>query len=450
MADKLYDYSPKFRVDAHQVRNDLANYMLVDGFDFVLDLDRSSGCSFVEARNGRPYLDFFTCFASMPVGMNHPKMIDEDFIKYLGMMAMNKPSNSDVYTEALATFVKTFFNIAVPDEFKYSFFIDGGALAVENALKAAFDRKVRKNIKKGIAGEKGHKVIHFRQAFHGRSGYTMSLTNTDPNKTKYFPQFEWPRIVNPKLEFPLTEEVIEKTEKLERQAEKEIKQAFADNPDDIAAIIVEPIQGEGGDNHFRPEFFRMLRRIADENDALLIFDEIQTGVGITGKWWAHQHFNVTPDILVFGKKMQICGILSTDRVDDEPENVFRTSSRINSTWGGSLVDMVRSTRYLEIIDEDRLVDNAAAMGTRLMENLVELEYDNKDIISNVRGQGLFCAFDLPTPAKRGELISAIFDEGMIILPCGEKSIRFRPPLNIDEDTIEKGIDIIKKCIVKIG
>jgi L-lysine 6-transaminase len=140
----------------------------------------------------------------------------------------------------------------------------------------------------------------------------------------------------------------------ENKSIREIKQAFINNPDDIAAIIIEPIQGEGGDNHFRPEFLQRLRDIANEEDALLIFDEVQTGVGLTGTMWAHEQLGVKPDILAFGKKMQVCGILATNRVDEVPDNVFRVSSRINSTWGGSLTDMVRATRYLEIIQEDNI------------------------------------------------------------------------------------------------
>ncbi|MFP4527258.1 MAG: L-lysine 6-transaminase [Candidatus Kapaibacterium sp.] len=446
MAGIIYDYSPKYSVDAHNVHKDLSEYMLVDGFDFVLDIDKSGGIKFIEARSGKAYFDFFTCFASMPVGMNHPKMLDEEFIKYLGVMALNKPSNSDIYTESMATFVKTFFKTAVPDYFKYSFFIDGGALAVENALKAAFDWKVRKNMRKNSSAEKGHKIIHFREAFHGRSGYTMSLTNTDPNKVRYFPKFDWPRVTNPKLKFPITAEVLAEVEKLERQAESEIKEAFRNNPDDIAAIIIEPIQGEGGDNHFRPEFFRMLRNLADENDALLIFDEVQTGVGITGKWWAHQHMGIEPDIMAFGKKMQVCGILAGPKLDEEPDNVFKVSSRINSTWGGNLVDMVRSTKYLEIIEEEKLVDNAAGMGAKLIEKLVELEYDYPELVSNVRGQGLFCAFDMPDADVRSKLISGLFEEGLIILPCGPKSIRFRPPLNITSDELDNGMKMVTKAV----
>jgi len=300
----IINYQSDYQVEPNEVLPELKKYMLADGFDFVLDLKMSQGVNFIEQRTGKKYLDFFTCFASLPIGMNHKKLTDESFKNHLAEIAINKPSNSDIYTTAMATFVKTFFKIAVPKQFKYSFFISGGALAVENALKTAFDWKVRKNFQKGYQYERGEQIIHFKEAFHGRTGYTMSLTNTDPVKTMYYPKFDWPRITNPKIIFPL-EENLDLVIKQENKAISEIKNALVQHKDDIAALIIEPIQGEGGDNHFRKEFLQKLRILADENEFLLIFDEVQTGLGITGEWWAHQALGVTPDIMCFGKKMQM-------------------------------------------------------------------------------------------------------------------------------------------------
>ncbi len=443
----INSYKPKYYVEASNVIENLKNYILVDGFDFVLDLEKSQGAYFVDARSNKKYLDFFTCFASMPIGMNHPKINNQNFANYLAKISLNKPSNSDVYTTVYATFVNTLFKIAAPQYFKYSFFISGGALAVENALKTAFDWKVKKNFQKGYKFEKGHKILHFKEAFHGRSGYTMSLTNTDPQKVQYYPKFDWPRVTNPKIKFPLFEN-LDEVLKLEEQAIFEIKKAFIDNKDDIAAIIIEPIQGEGGDNHFRKEFLQKLRLICDENDALLIFDEIQTGVGLTGKWWAHQHFDVQPDIMVFGKKMQICGILVTDRIDEIENNVFHESSRINSTWGGSLVDMARATRYLEIIEEDKLIDNAAIQGKYLMEKMNDLRNHFPKLISNIRGLGLFAAFDLPDSATKKSFVKECFNNGLFILPSGKISVRFRPSLTISQQDIDLGFEILEKISAK--
>ncbi|MFH0990499.1 MAG: L-lysine 6-transaminase [bacterium] len=431
-----------------EVHSVLARHMLADGFDLVVDLKRSKGSYLFDSRYNKKYLDFFTFFASGAIGMNHPKLTTPEFLEKLGMIAVNKPSNSDAYTVEMAEFVETFTQIATPEYFSYVFYIDGGALAVENALKTAFDWKVRKNFQKGYTEERGHQIIHFRRAFHGRSGYTLSLTNTDPTKTNYFPKFKWPRVHNPVMKFPLNYKNIEQVMKEEEISLQQIKQAIINYPDDIAAIIIEPIQCEGGDNHFRKEFLVQLRTICNENEILLIFDEVQTGVGMTGKMWAHQHF-VQPDLMTFGKKTQICGFMSSKRIDDVLENVFHKASRINSTFGGNLVDMVRFKRVLEVIEEERLVENAAKVGAHLLKHLERLEVEYPQLLSNARGRGLLCAFDLDSAQNRDQLRTKAYEEGLILIGCGDRSIRFRPPLNISESEINEGIAIIQKALKEI-
>jgi L-lysine 6-transaminase len=426
--------------DVHKVLN---KHILADGYEMVLDLEKSKGAFLRDAKTGKDYLDFFTFFASNPLGMNHPRLAgDPEFVDKLGRVAINKPSNSDVYTEEIADFMKTFSRVGIPDYMPYAFFISGGALAVENALKVAFDWKVQKNFQKGYRTEKGHKVLHLDRAFHGRSGYTMSLTNTDPQKTKYFPKFDWPRIINPAITFPLTEENQANVEAMERQAISQAERYFEIYKDDIACILLEPIQGEGGDNHFRPEFHQALRDLADEHEALLIYDEVQTGVGLTGKFWAHEYF-VKPDILAFGKKAQVCGILAGERVDDIETNCFHVSSRINSTWGGNLVDMVRFTRILEVIEEDNLVDHVSETGDYLLDRIRNL-CEKHEYLSNPRGRGLFCAMDLPETHARNALVKECRKNGLLILGCGTKTIRFRPNLAIQKEELDKGIAIIEK------
>lgn len=429
------------------VHKTLEQNMLVDGFPFVLDLDKSHGSWMYDSVTGKEYLDFFTFFASQALGYNHPALTSDEFLAKLGKVAVNKVSNSDIYTTQMAEFVATFARIAIPKNFPHLFFISGGALAVENALKAAFDWKVKKNWEKGIKGEKGQKAIHFKEAFHGRTGYTMSLTNTDPAKVDLYPKFDWPRIDNPKVTFPL-EDNLDKVIEAEKKAIAQIEKAIADDGDDIAAIIIEPVQGEGGDNHFRKEFFQELRRICDENDIILIFDEVQTGVGITGKMWAHQNYGVEPDIFCFGKKSQVCGIAASDRLN-EVDSVFKVSSRINSTWGGNLVDMYRAKKIFEVIEEENLVENAAKMGTLLQDTLRGFEKKYPGFISNARGLGLYCAFDLPDSASRDAIVNSAMDEGLIVLKCGTHTIRFRPPLNVSAEEIEKAGAILDEAIAAV-
>ena len=435
-------------VSPENVQASLQKHILADGFDLTFDMEKSKGVYIYDAKHKRTYLDFFTCFASVPLGYNHPKMVeDEAFKKNLMLAALTNPSNSDIYTEQYAQFVETFGRVGIPDYLPHAFFISGGALAIENALKVAMDWKVQKNFAKGYTKEKGFKVLHFEQAFHGRSGYTLSLTNTLPVKTKWFAKFDWPRVSIPKMIFPYTDANHEDLLRREELSISQIKKAFEVNKDDICAIIIEPIQSEGGDNHVRQEFLEQLRILADENDAMLIYDEVQSGVGLTGKFWCHQHFGekARPDIIAFGKKMQVCGILASNRVDEVENNVFRVSSRINSTWGGSLVDMVRSSKIMEIIEEDNLCDNAAEVGDYLQSELLNISQRNS-IIGNVRGKGLMTAFDFPDKARRDKFISEGMNRDVMFLGCGSQTIRFRPALVMDKQHIDEGLSVLEKIL----
>jgi L-lysine 6-transaminase len=435
---------PEITVPADSVFPILKDNILVDGFHVVIDLEKSRGSVIVDALEGKEYLDCYGYFATLTIGHNHPKLTDEGFRKSLMIAALSNPANSDMYSKEFAAFVKTFRDLAVPDEFEHLFFIAGGALAVENAMKAAFDWKAQKNRAKGIEGG-ADKIMHFRDAFHGRSGYTLSVTNTDPTKTRDFPKFDWPRISSPAIEFPVDEAKIAAAE---QQAGKEIEAAFAKDPHGIAAILIEPIQCEGGDHHFRPEFMKKLREYADEYEALLIYDEVQTGLGVTGKMWAYQLCGVTPDIISFGKKTQVCGIMSTARIDDVETNVFKVSSRINSTWGGNLVDMVRCARYLEIIEEDSLVENAAKVGSYFLEGLLKLAAEFP-AMNNVRGQGLLLAFDLPDGETRDRIRQDCWDAGLAGLACGPRSMRFRPPLVFSQAQAEQALTTLRDVLTKM-
>lgn len=434
----------KISINPDQVHATLGKHLLADGYDLIFDMEKSQGVTIYDSKYNRQLLDFFTCFASVPLGYNHPKMTgDEEFLKNLLLAALTNPSNSDIYTTQYAQFVKTFSRVGIPSYLPHAFFIAGGGLAIENALKVAMDWKVQKNFRKGYIRKLGHRVIHFKQAFHGRTGYTMSLTNTQPDKTKWFAKFDWPRVSTPVVSYPVTDENYEELLKREQLSLNQIRQAFADYKDDICAIIIEPVQSEGGDHHLRREFIEQLRILADENEALLIYDEIQTGVGLTGKFWCHEHFgeNARPDIIAFGKKMQVCGILVSNRIDDIETNVFNVPSRINSTWGGNLVDMVRATKILQIIEEDDLLRHVEVTGTYLQQKLHEVA-DRHSSISNIRGKGLLCAFDFADKSGRDLFLKKGLQQQVLFLGCGERSVRFRPALIIRPDDIDRGVSVI--------
>jgi len=431
----------KLQVSPQNVIAELEHHILVDGFKLVFDLARSHGSIFVDAATGRELIDLYSFYASQPIGFNHPYFDRPEVKADLLAAAKVKVANADVYTVQFATFIREFARVmAMPSLDRY-FFIEGGAIAVENALKAAMDWKVRKNLAAG-RGERGTEIIHFERAFHGRSGYTMSLTNTDPRKIAYYAKFPWPRIVTPSLDFSLPPAqreaaVIEK----EKLALKQIGDILAQKAVDIAAIIIEPIQGEGGDNHFRGEFLHALRRVCDEHDILLIFDEVQCGMGMTGRNWCCQHFDVLPDLLVFGKKAQVCGVMAGPRLDEVKDNCFRQPSRISSTWGGNFTDYVRSTHYLRIIAEERLVENARVQGDVFLAELHTLAR-KYSAVSAVRGRGLMLAFDLPNTALRDAFWKGAYELGLLVVRCGERSIRLRPVLDVKDDIIQAAFRIM--------
>ncbi|MCZ8379222.1 L-lysine 6-transaminase [Mycobacterium sp. CPCC 205372] len=429
---------------ADDVRDVLGRNLLTDGLDFVLDLEHSRGACLVDARNGDRYLDMFTFFASSALGMNHPALADDDaFRAELAAAAVNKPSNSDVYTVAMARFVDTFARVLGDPALPHLFFVDGGALAVENALKVAFDWKSRHNEAHGIDPALGTRVLHLRGAFHGRSGYTLSLTNTDPNKVARFPKFDWPRIDAPYLRPGMDDDAMTA---LEAESLRQARAAFEAHPHDIACFLAEPIQGEGGDRHFRPQFFAAMRELCDEHDALLIFDEVQTGCAMTGTAWAYQQLGVAPDVVAFGKKTQVCGVMAGRRVDEVADNVFRVGSRINSTWGGNLTDMVRARRILEVIESDDLMARAGKAGRYLRDELDRLASDFPGLVGDVRGRGLMCAFSLPSAALRDALIARLWELRVIMLASGPDSVRFRPPLTVTRDEIDAALAAVRTAL----
>jgi L-lysine 6-transaminase len=439
-----------------QVHNTLRKHMLADGFDFVLDTKKSIGSRIVDSKTGKKYLDFYSFFGSAPIGMNHPRMQSQEFKDGLIEAATNNPANSDVYTVTMAEFVETFAKTGIPEYLPHLFLVSGGALAVENTLKTAFDWKVRKQFPGGFKSAEEEenyvnsmKVIYFNEAFHGRSGYTLTMTNTYyRHKVQYFPKFNWIKAPNPKINFPLDEKSLSDVKRREEESLHFIREHIARYKNQIACLIIEPIQAEGGDNHFRTEFHQALRKICDENEMLFIYDEVQTGVGLNGTFWAHQKIGVRPDLIAFGKKMQVCGVLAGKRIDEVKENVFAHAGRINSTWGGNLTDMYRATWYLKIIDEEKLLENSRVQGDYLLRKLNDIQNEFPSV-KNVRGSGLMCAWDLPSVEIRDKMVKKSAENGLLILKCGEKTIRLRPALNISAAEIDEAAEIIRRTLKEV-
>jgi L-lysine 6-transaminase len=439
------------RIAPDDVHETLARHLLVDGYPIVLDLAKSHGSRLVDARDSAEYLDFYTFFGSSPLGLNPAGLADDPAtMAELAEAAVNKPANSDLATVHLAEFVTTFARVLGDPKLPHLFFVEGGALAVENALKCAFDWKSRHNEAAGRSPELGTRVLHLRHAFHGRSGYTLSLTNTDPVKVDRFPKFDWPRVSSPAARFPLDLYRAE-VEAAEAAALAEVQAAFDDFPHDIACFVAEPIQCEGGDRHLRSEFLLAVQRLCHRHDALFVLDEVQTGAGATGTPWCYQQLGLAPDVVAFGKKVQLGGIMAGGRVLEVDENVFRTPGRINSTWGGNLTDMVRSRRLLQLVEETGAIANAGTVGRHLLGRLEEIAADWPLLASNARGRGFIAAIDLATRELRDESLTRLReDEHVLALACGERSLRVRPALSMTADEVDSGCDALNRVVGRLA
>ena len=431
-------------IDPKQVHEIIGRHQLADGYDMVLDIEKSRGPWLHDAGRGEDFLDCFTCFASWPLGYNHPGLDDPDFERELLGAAKCNPSNADLYSREMASFVEAFATHASPAGFDHHFWIAGGSLAVENAVKTAFDWKARRLGRTDFHDSVDDlMIVHFQYAFHGRSGYTMSMTNTLPDKVGLFPKFKWPRISSPAIEFDLDGNIANDVAALEEAALAELETFRTRCPaggDKIAAVLIEPIQCEGGDRHFRPEFMQGLRDFCDRADALLCLDEVQTGFFGSGKPWMWQHHGVAPDVVAFGKKAQVCGIYAGPKVDEVEDNVFVRSSRINSTWGSNLVDMVRSRRFIELIVEHDYAANTAARGEQILAGLRRIAADNA-AFTNPRGVGSLLAVDYTDGAARDAAIGRCYENRLLVLPCGPRSLRLRIPLNL---TAEEADEVLNR------
>lgn len=436
------DYSGK---KALQV---LKRRLLVDGWPIVIDIPKSKGAYLYNQLDKKTYLDFYSFFGSLSLGFNHPGLKNKLFLKALQEVSAIKPALSDVYSPHFARFVDVFDKICLRGMFRYLFFVEGGTLAVENALKVAFDWKTRLNLKRGLDVE-ANQIIHFQQCFHGRSGYTLSMTDTfDKRKTDWFPKFPWPRILNPKIHVYEEDPAPKTVEDREKVAINQIETHLKEFGAQTAAMIIELVQSEGGGNYFRREFFKALRKIADERDLLLIFDEVQTGMGLSGKWWCFEHYQVKPDIIAFAKKLQVGGIAVTDRIDHEGiDHCFKISSRINSTFGGNLTDMVRATRTIEIIHEENLLKNISARGEQILEGLRQLARHYP--LTNIRGFGGLISFDVQSAETRQKILKTTLEkERLLMLASGKRSLRFRPSLAITKEEVKEGMDRFEKTLCK--
>lgn len=423
----------------------LGAVLVGDFLPVLVDFERSTGSYLWDELRDGPVLDMGMFFSSAPLGHNPAPLTTPAADRALGAAARVKPSNPDFASSVLSDFVADFRRIMMPEAMSHLFLIDGGALAVENALKVAFDWKAQVS---EVDDVDALAVLHLRSAFHGRSGYTMSLTNTDPAKTAGYPKFDWPRIDAPaRGESGGPDPDAAELTADEAAVLDEAEAILAAQGHRIACFVYEPIQGEGGDRHLGGRFLRAVEELCRRYDVLTVADEVQTGGGLVGRRWAHEALGLAPDLVAFGKRLQVCGVMGGRRVAELTTNSFVTPSRISSTWGGSLVDMVRFSHLYTAIERDGVFARADRMGPVLRAGLEQLVGDSGGALSAPRSRGLWGAVTVETPELRNRIVGdALAGGDCVLLPCGTRSVRWRPSLLVSEGELDASFDAVRAAL----
>lgn len=430
-----------------EMLDELGKYVIATPYPFVLDLEKCEGMWLVTV-DGQRLFDWAGYFGSKLIGHNHPGLYEPEYVKRLVRAANNKVANPDFLTPECLAYYRLLYRLA-PEIMRNPkleiYALNSGAEAVENAMKyliAKYNQK-RADSRKQI---NNRRFLYFEHAFHGRTVFALNVTQTvDPVATKDFHGLSLSG--NFKLPFPAYdsaeshEENVAKAMRVLEQVESVLKLMA----DEIVGIIVEPIQGAGGHRVAVPEFFQGLSRLAHDYDVYLMFDEVQTGLCATGRMWGIDHFDLpySPTAVATGKKFGAGVVYMREPLEDV--------GVLDSTWGGTLADMVRVVREMEIVEEEGLILKAEENGARLALGLRRLVEAYPDLLSNVRGLGLYQGFSVKTPELKGELVRIARDEfGLLLLGAGKRSIRTRPNLSVTAVEIDAFLALLEKAVMRLA
>lgn len=370
------------------------------------DLNKSHGSFLVDASTGKEYLDFFSMYSSLPLGYNHKIFESYDFIEEILEVSSVKVTNCEFITKHSIDFDEQFKKFTSLGKFSHYHYCCTGALAIEAAIKTAIDYKKAKN----------PKILSFAGAFHGINSwgcFTTSRTGPVTSRLEGFPD-----MFSKKVKNDSSREVME--------------QIFKNN--DLTAVLLEPIQATFGDQYVTKEFIRTLRDLCSDYNVPLIFDEVQIGFGATGKVWYFEHLGIEPDILVFGKRTQLSGIM----VKDNFSEIFKTPIRLEVTWDGTLVDMIRCKHVIRAYEEDKILQNVEKQSQKIVDYL-----KNNENFLNVRNKGMIIAFDFASSEKCEDYTKKMHQNGLIFNKTGNKTIRFRPSLSITDEELKCFFEISK-------
>ena len=393
---------------ARKLVNEFKNITYDSTFTYPLVIKTGRGCV-IEDIDGIEFLDFTSNIGSCPLGYSHPEILQVIKEYCSSEKGVHKIAGQDFYCEEHFDIASKLLSISKKNS--KVFLINSGAEAVENAIKIAY-KKMGPLIGIACNGD-----------FHGRTLGALSFTMSKEIQKANFPELPVKRI---KFCTSDSDPEINQLESLI----KEYKVAF---------ILTEIIQGEGGLNVASKFFILRIRKLADEYKIPLIFDEVQSGMGRTGKWWAYEHYGVEPNIMTVAKALQV-GATVYDKDYDPPKPGI-----LSSTWGGgSRIDMAIGTKIIEIILKNNLLSNSQKIGDMLLKNFVDIVGINGLI--DARGIGLMIGLEFDTKVTRDFMVNNLFKKGLLILPAGMKSIRIMPPLIINEEEAMKGFSLINDTI----